>query len=181
MAGFLKVLFRNLLEGPCTDPYPFGKTFSPPSIRGKVLINPELCMGCGMCVYSCTAKAINITPLSDASGYTITVWRNTCCLCASCKHYCPMGAMSISDDWHLAHAADEKYALVERHTIKFTHCSNCGAMIRPLPLPMLKRLYAASDVDPEKIRSLCPKCRQIEAASQIVQNSGADAAKAENS
>lgn len=29
MAGFLKVLFRNLLEGPSTDLFPLGETFHP--------------------------------------------------------------------------------------------------------------------------------------------------------
>ena len=33
MAGFLKVLFRNLLEGPSTDPFPLGETFTPDRLR----------------------------------------------------------------------------------------------------------------------------------------------------
>ena len=35
MAGFLKVLFRNLLEGPSTDPFPLGETFTPARLRGR--------------------------------------------------------------------------------------------------------------------------------------------------
>ncbi|MDR3362883.1 MAG: hydrogenase [Desulfovibrio sp.] len=176
MAGFLKILFRNLLDGPSTDPYPFGKTFSPERIRGKVKLDPDLCMGCAMCVYSCTAKAINISPLDDGSGYTFTVWRNACCLCASCRHYCPMGAISIVDDWHLAHDEESKYGLVEQHTIKYEPCANCGAMMRPIPPALAKRLYAQSkDVDPEKIRHLCPKCRQLEDAGNLAKAQASDA------
>ena len=42
MAGFLKVLFRNLLEGPSTDPFPLGETFTPERLRGKAVVDPDL-------------------------------------------------------------------------------------------------------------------------------------------
>ena len=35
MAGFLKILFRNLLQGPSTDPFPLGETFTPERLRGR--------------------------------------------------------------------------------------------------------------------------------------------------
>ena len=83
MAGFLKILFRNLLQGPSTDPFPLGETFTPERLRGRVKIDPNLCMGCGVCRHVCAAGAINIRQKPDNSGYTITVWQNSCCLCAS--------------------------------------------------------------------------------------------------
>ncbi len=42
MAGFLKILFRNLLQGPSTDPFPLGETFTPERLRGRVKIDPNL-------------------------------------------------------------------------------------------------------------------------------------------
>lgn len=170
MAGFLKVLFRNLLDGPSTDPFPLGETFTPDRLRGKCVINPDLCMGCGVCKNVCAANAIDISPKEDKSGYTITVWRNSCCLCASCRHYCPTGAMSISNDWHNAHEQEKKYEVVEQHTINFTPCKNCGTLIRPLPKALAEKLYAKNnEIDVETIRQLCPKCRQIEDA-KIIEN-----------
>lgn len=165
MAGFLKVLFRNLLEGPSTDPFPLGPTFTPERLRGKCVINPELCVGCGVCKNVCAAGAIDISQKSDKSGYTITVWRNSCCLCASCRHFCPTGAMSITNDWHHAHPESEKYECVEQHTINYEPCAHCGTMIRPLPLKLAEKLYKNKpELDPDKIRHLCPKCRQLEDA-----------------
>lgn len=162
MAGFLKVLFRNLLEGPSTDPYPVGETFTPKRVRGKCVIDPEKCVGCGVCKHVCAAGAIDITQKEDKSGYTITVWRNSCCLCATCRHYCPTGAMSIINDWHHAHAQDKKYDCIEQHTIEYEPCAHCGTLIRPLPLKLAEKLYAKNDeADPEQIRKLCPKCRQL--------------------
>ena len=165
MAGFLKVLFRNLLEGPSTDPFPLGETFTPARLRGRAVVDPELCMGCGMCRYSCAAGAINISQLPDGSGYTITIWPNSCCLCASCRHYCPTGAMSISNDWHSAHLETDKFTRIEQKTIKYEPCAGCGKLMRPIPAVLAQKLYAENtDVDPEQIRHLCPSCRQLEDA-----------------
>lgn len=88
MAGFLKVLFRNLLEGPVPTPSCWVKTFTPDRLRGKAVADPEL-HGPGICRHSCAAGAINISPLPDRKGFTITIWQNSCCLCASRRHYCP--------------------------------------------------------------------------------------------
>lgn len=168
MASFLKVLFRNVLEGPSTDPFPLGETFTPERLRAKCVVDPELCMGCGVCKSVCAADAIDITPKPDKSGHTITIWRNACCLCASCRHYCPTGAMSITNDWHFAHAQEDKYNAIEQETINYEPCAQCGVMIRPLPLKIAQKLYAENDqVDAEEIRHLCPQCRQLKFARRM--------------
>lgn len=165
MAGFLKVLFRNLLEGPSTDPFPLGETFTPKRLRGKCVIDPDLCMGCGVCKNVCAAGAIDISQKTDGSGYTITVWRNSCCLCASCRTYCPTGAMTLVNDWHSAQPQAEKYQCLEQHEIDYVPCRSCGALFRPVPLKILQKLYAFNkELDAEKLQYLCPKCRQIEDA-----------------
>lgn len=162
MAGFLKVLFRNLLEGPSTDPFPFGETFTPLRVRGRVKVNPKLCVGCGVCKRVCAAGAIDIARKADKSGFTITVWRNSCCLCASCRHYCPTGAMSITNDWHSAHLESEKYECVEQQTIEYDRCDHCGAFIRPLAPGLAEKLYKENpEIEAETVRRLCAKCRQL--------------------
>lgn len=133
MAGFLKVLFRNLLEGPSTDPFPLGETFTPERLRGKAVVDPDLCMGCGICRHSCAAGAINISPLPDRKGFTITIWQNSCCLCASCRHYCPTGAMSITTDWHTAHPESEKFNRIEQQTVRYEPCAVAASLCAPCP------------------------------------------------
>lgn len=168
MASFLNVLFRNLLAGPSTDPFPAGPTFTPDRLRGKCVVDPDLCMGCGVCKNSCAAGAIDISPKEDKSGFRITIWRDSCCLCASCRHYCPTGAMSIVSDWHHVHEDKDKFEAIEQRTIDFEPCAHCGALIRPLPLKIAEKLYAGNkDIDPDRARRLCPKCRQLEDAARI--------------
>lgn len=164
MAAFLKVLFRNLLNGPSTDPYPLAPTkFEPERLRGKVVIDETLCMGCGICVYSCVAGAINITRTED--GHTITVWHNTCCRCASCKQFCPMHAIDLVNDWHTAHEEADKYTQVEQKHIEYESCISCGKKIRPVPTSVLKQLYVNNnDIELEHVQHLCPACRQLEDA-----------------
>jgi formate hydrogenlyase subunit 6/NADH:ubiquinone oxidoreductase subunit I len=165
MAGFLKVLFNNVLNGPSTDPFPLGETFTPARFRGKVKINPELCMGCGICKHVCTAGAINIKQRPDQSGYDITVWHNSCCLCASCRTYCPVKAITLSNDWHNAHPQERKFEWLERQFMPYVSCVRCGFNMRQLPLEVAKKLYMHNkDVDPEQVIHLCPKCRQLEDA-----------------
>lgn len=165
MAGFLKVLFRNVLDGPSTDPFPAGETFTPARFRGKVKVDPELCMGCGICRHTCAAGAINITQREDQSGYDISVWHNSCCLCASCRHYCPTKAITLTNDWHNAHPQEEKFTWLEQQFVPYVPCTGCGTPMRRLSLEIARRIYVGNtDIDLEKIVTLCPKCRQLEDA-----------------
>lgn len=162
---FLKILWDNLKKGPVTDAFPFGETYTPDRLRGRVEIDPALCVGCGTCVHVCAAGAINISKFEDGSGFEITVWRNSCCLCAQCRHYCPTKAVTLSNDWHSAHRATEKYTQITRAKVKYDYCAVCGAKMRVLPQEVLNRIYAKhSEVDVDVISHLCPNCRRIDVA-----------------
>ena len=148
-----------------TDAFPFGETYTPDRLRGRVEIDPALCVGCGTCVHVCAAGAINISKFEDGSGFEITVWRNSCCLCAQCRHYCPTKAVTLSNDWHSAHRATEKYTQITRAKVKYDYCAVCGAKMRVLPQEVLNRIYAKhSEVDVDVISHLCPNCRRIDVA-----------------
>lgn len=165
MSGFLKILLHNVLDGPSTDPFPLGETFTPQRFRGKVQLNPEMCMGCGLCVHTCAAGAIDIRQREDKSGYDFTVWHNSCCLCASCRHYCPTHAITLTNDWHNAHPQEEKFSWIEHHFVPYVPCERCGTPIRRLPQSIADRIYVSNtDVNIAHILGLCPSCRQLEEA-----------------
>ncbi len=168
MAKFLKVLARNLRLGPSTDPFPLGETFTPERFRGKVVVDAERCMGCGICRHVCAAGAINIDVRADQSGYDFTVWHNSCCLCAQCRHFCPAKAITLSTDWHNAHPQSEKFTWTESKFMPYMACKGCGASMRLLPVDMAVKLYAKNtDIDALHVRELCPACRQVEDAKRI--------------
>ncbi len=161
MASYLKILLRNLLQGPSTDPFPAGPTFEPDTIRGKIKIDPELCMGCGMCVHNCVSNALHLERRED--GHTLTCWDNLCCRCATCVMFCPTKAITLLPDWHTAHYQEDKYARIEQQSVDYEPCSVCGRKMRPVPVALLKKLYAGkTDVDAERLTRVCPDCRQIE-------------------
>ncbi len=160
MPSFLNVLLRNIISGPATDPFPFGETFTPKRIRGRIVIDPSLCLGCGMCRHACAAGAINIR--KTTRNWTITIWQGSCCLCRACVTYCPMQAMSIDPNWHSAHLEKDKFMHVEQHTINYQPCANCGQPMRVLPGDRAAELYKHDgNINPEEIRHLCRSCRQL--------------------
>ena len=163
--SFLKVLWNNLRQGPVTDPFPFGETYTPERLRGRVEIDASLCTGCGTCAHVCTAGAINIARKDDGSGFDVTVWRNTCCLCGQCRYYCPTKAITISNNWHNAHRNTQKYTWLTRASITYDTCEGCGARMRFLPKSVIDRIYAGhNEVNARRIAHLCPKCRLLESA-----------------
>lgn len=162
---FLKVLWNNLRGGPVTEAFPFGEAEAPKRFRGRVVIDPKLCVGCGTCTHVCVADAINISHHDDEGGFEITVWRNSCCLCGQCRHYCPTKAVSIVNDWHSAHRAERKYTFIERANVRYNVCESCGAHMRFLPHEVLEKIYADHpEVNILRISRLCPDCRRIEQA-----------------
>ncbi len=163
--SFLKVLWNNLRQGPVTDPFPFGETYTPERLRGRVEIDASLCTGCGTCAHVCTAGAINIARKDDGSGFDVTVWRNTCCLCGQCRYYCPTKAITLTNNWHNAHRNTQKYTWLTRASITYDTCEGCGARMRFLPMSVIERIYAGhNEVNVRRIAHLCPKCRLLESA-----------------
>lgn len=164
---FLKILWNNLRGGPVTEPFPHGETFTPDRLRGRVVIDPSLCVGCGTCKHVCVAGAIEIAKAEDESAFEVTVWHNTCCRCAQCRHFCPTHAITLINDWHSAHRNSEKYRQITRAHVPYDACAHCGMKMRFLPPAVLERIYAGHpEIQVEEIARLCPECRRIETAVQ---------------
>ena len=167
MLRFLKVLANNLAKGPAVDPFPAQEAWTPDRFRGRVTMDPEKCVGCGICRHVCAGRAIRIEPTEDGKGYNFTIWHNTCALCGMCRHFCPTRAITMTTDWHNAHTQDQKFDWAEHRFVSYLHCSSCGASMRMLPPELAARVYAHSPVDMTAILKLCPDCRRALAAVQL--------------
>jgi 2-oxoglutarate ferredoxin oxidoreductase subunit delta len=57
---------------------------------GKVEINQELCIGCGLCVESCPSKALKLSPARDHCGiHPVQRQVENCSSCGTCYYFCP--------------------------------------------------------------------------------------------
>ncbi|NLI93337.1 MAG: 4Fe-4S binding protein [Peptococcaceae bacterium] len=161
MSSFLKIILQNLIKGPSTEKYPFGDTFEPAGLRGKLRFNAEACIACGTCEHVCAGGAIRITEAEDCSGLNMVIWHNSCCYCGLCQFFCPTKAIRHTIDYHTAHKQEDKFNYAERGFIKTVPCSRCGKQIVPAAQELLEQAGNSSD-EIKDLLSMCEKCRQKE-------------------
>ena len=56
--------------------------------KSQYSINQKACIGCGICTFSCPAKAITLKNNCATINYML------CTLCGTCLNCCPVGAIS---------------------------------------------------------------------------------------
>ncbi len=62
----------------------------------KLLIKPERCKACGLCVANCPKKCLSFTDSLNVLGYTpVKVDESVCVLCGSCYTMCPDGVYEV--------------------------------------------------------------------------------------
>jgi ech hydrogenase subunit F len=97
-----KTVIKNLLGGPATLMYPKKKRTYTPITRGKVEVEINKCIFCGMCGRRCPTYAIVVT--KDNKEWQID--RLKCCTCDLCVEICPVKCLSMEN--HYAPAQTEK-------------------------------------------------------------------------
>lgn len=165
MFSFLKVLARNLIQGPSTDPFPFGETSTPKGYRGRVRFDASACVGCRMCEHVCAGGAIRFE--ESESELRFTLWHNTCTFCGLCQHYCQTKAIALTEDWHLSHRQSEKFAMVEQGTIPFVACLGCETLMIPVAKELMRLAYRETNQDIDRLARLCPDCRRKQATTGV--------------
>jgi formate hydrogenlyase subunit 6/NADH:ubiquinone oxidoreductase subunit I len=89
--NILTMLWRNLWHGAQTLRYP-ARPATSEGYRGLVRFNPELCTGCAICKFRCTARAIEYR-----AGKGDFVWSYDpaqCTFCGRCVEGCKAHALS---------------------------------------------------------------------------------------
>lgn len=89
---FLKHLLRGLRRGADTVDFPRSEAVISPSYQGVVIVDMQLCRGCGLCVRACPANALELLGNRE-DGWRMRVYHDRCAVCGLCELACPSGAI----------------------------------------------------------------------------------------
>ncbi len=66
-------------------------------MKGKIVIDQELCKGCGVCISFCPRNLITLSDKLNAAGYLPSAFKDTdeCTGCTSCALVCPEVAIEV--------------------------------------------------------------------------------------
>lgn len=101
-----KIAVRTVLRRPATLMYPARPAKKAALSRGHVVIDPERCISCGLCVRKCPAEALCVMKEEK----TWTVDRLRCVVCNSCVEVCPVQCLTMDPHYTpavLTHAGTE--------------------------------------------------------------------------
>lgn len=90
-----KTLFKNLFHGPYTVLYPIKQKEKYERTRGRVDIDIDSCIFCGICQKRCPTGAIKV----DKSNTTWSIERLQCIQCQYCNEVCPKKCLSMGNQY----------------------------------------------------------------------------------
>ena len=93
-------LFAAIMDALFTPPetvdYPFSALELPEGFRGALVIDPEKCSGCGLCVRDCPAEGLALIKESREE-FRLIHFPARCAYCGQCEDSCVRGAISHSN------------------------------------------------------------------------------------
>lgn len=102
----LSITIKRFLGQKIAEGYPEEKPTLPLRTRSSIVLEPEKCISCGLCVNVCPNQVINLTSEKDENNkkvlksYYMNIGR--CLLCGLCTEACPTGALKLSQEFENA-------------------------------------------------------------------------------
>ena len=93
--SFAGTILGGLFKKPVTTQYPLKPAVLPEELRGRVLIDIQKCISCGMCMRKCPAGAIVV----DRGAKSWTINRFACVQCATCVDNCPVKCLRMEPQY----------------------------------------------------------------------------------
>ena len=98
LVHLLPELVRTLFGRRVTVRFPFAPLELPTCFRGKVVIQPDLCAGCGLCVRDCPAFALELVRESREQ-FLLIHHHDRCAYCGQCEDSCRQGAIELVNEF----------------------------------------------------------------------------------
>lgn len=159
----LKEALVCLQAGQVTLGYPFHPHSPEENFRGKVVVDTELCIGCGACAMACPSSLITLRDVAARRVVEFALRR--CTYCAQCRDVCPQKAITLSSQFETASPSMDDMSI--RLELKLVRCKNCGAPVgtRRELNKIITELIKTSTFAPETLGwlELCIACKRKEA------------------
>ena len=82
--------------------YPEIKPEIPDTFRGKIEVDVEKCIGCGLCTKLCPALNVLTVKETKNGKKLAAVDISRCIFCGNCAYNCPKGAINMTKQYELA-------------------------------------------------------------------------------
>lgn len=104
-------LVKSLFRKPATQNYPFTKLKAPERLRGKLVYDPEKCIGCMLCIKDCPSDAIELITIDKANKrFALRYHPDRCVYCSQCVENCRFNCLSMSNTlWEMASTSKEAF------------------------------------------------------------------------
>ncbi|MCS7215164.1 MAG: 4Fe-4S binding protein [Thermodesulfovibrio sp.] len=153
----IKALLLSSRHKKITRPYPFVPVSPPENLRGRLVVDPNKCIGCSNCVRTCPSRLIAIENYDDEKIVMFSSGR--CIYCGRCAAACPEKAIRITHEYELA--TDNKKDLDIVIKIKMVKCIFCGKAFTSLNMlnKQIERLQDKSESQINKLK-ICAECKR---------------------
>jgi len=99
----IPLTLRQLVSKPATVQYPAGAERQFPDVRGKIVHDTKLCIGCTACIRDCPSFAIDIVRISETERkFRAFINTAACTFCSQCVVGCPKSALQFTPEFELA-------------------------------------------------------------------------------
>jgi formate hydrogenlyase subunit 6/NADH:ubiquinone oxidoreductase subunit I len=136
---------------------------APDDFRGVPEVDNEKCTGCGACVESCPARAIEIVDRGDER--MVKFDHTKCIFCGFCEEVCPDDAIEMATRYNIA--TKNKGEAMSEAKLKLTNCLGCGAFfvsskhLQSISERILEKASEYGDFHDsiERFTMLCENCK----------------------